>query len=240
MSKIEIDYKKLELLINSGLSNKQISDEFDVSIATIKRKKKEFNLSSKFSEFKKENIKCLHCHSEFISLKKENRKFCSSSCSTTYNNLKRLKGTKVIINKRIRTEKFVGICLNCSSEINRSDEKGPRKYCSSQCQQDLKKKITFSEIENGNISLYFKSYKKYLIYKHGNKCMECSWSEVNIISGKVPIELEHIDGNSENNSLENLKLLCPNCHSLTPTYKALNSGNGRHKRMERYKEGKSY
>ena len=54
--KIEIDYKKLELLINSGLSNKQISDEFDVSIATIKRKKKEFNLSSKFSEFKKENI----------------------------------------------------------------------------------------------------------------------------------------------------------------------------------------
>jgi hypothetical protein len=70
-----------------------------------------------------------------------------------------LKGTKVKINKRIRTEKFVGICLNCSSEINRSDGKGPRKYCSSQCQQDLKKKITFSEIENGNISLYFKSYK---------------------------------------------------------------------------------
>ena len=51
--------------------------------------------------------------------------------------------------------------------------------------------------------------------------------------------LEHIDGNSENNSLDNLKLLCPNCHSLTPTYKNLNKGNGRFKRMERYNKGKS-
>ena len=70
--------------------------------------------------------------------------------------------------------------------------------------------------------------------------MECGWCEINKYSGNVPIELEHIDGNSENNSLENLKLLCPNCHSLTPTYKALNTGNGRHSRRKRYEEGKSY
>jgi len=70
--------------------------------------------------------------------------------------------------------------------------------------------------------------------------MECGWCEVNRYSGNVPVELEHIGGNSENNSLENLKLLCPNHHSLTLTYKALNVGNGRHSRMKRYKEGKSY
>ena len=70
--------------------------------------------------------------------------------------------------------------------------------------------------------------------------MECGWNKINPITNKVPIELEHIDGNSENNSLDNLKLLCPNCHSLTPTYKALNIGNGRYKRMKRYKDGKSY
>ena len=79
-----------------------------------------------------------------------------------------------------------------------------------------------------------------LVKNNGEKCMKCGWCEKNPITNKVPIELEHKDGNSENNNLDNLELLCPNCHSLTSTYKALNKGNGRHKRRERYKEGKSY
>lgn len=234
-SKIEIDAKKLELLINNGLSNKQISEEFGVSIATIKRSKKEFNLKSKFSDFRKEIITCLHCNIEFSSLKKENRKFCSSSCSTTYNNLKKLKVVKVKIDKRVRTKKIVGVCLNCDLEIIRGDGKGLKKFCSIKCQQDLKMN---ESIKNNTASC--KTIKRYLIEKYGNKCMNCDWCEVNPTSGRVPIELEHIDGNSENNSLDNLLLLCPNCHSLTPTYKALNKGNGRHKRMERYNENKSY
>lgn len=88
----------------------------------------------------------------------------------------------------------------------------------------------FIKIEAGDTSLYEKQYKDYLIYKHGEKCMECGWDKVHPITKKVPIQLEHIDGNSENNSLNNLKLLCPNCHSLTPTYGALNKGNGRETR----------
>ena len=39
---------------------------------------------------------------------------------------------------------------------------------------------------------------------------------------------QHIDGNSKNNKEENLTLLCPNCHSLTKTYKGANRGNGRY------------
>ncbi len=93
---------------------------------------------------------------------------------------------------------------------------------------------------SGDTTLDFRQYKKYLIHKHGEECMECGWGETNPYSSKVPIELEHIDGDGSNNSLDNLKLLCPNCHSLTPTYKSLNIGKGRHKRRERYKEGKSY
>jgi len=52
--------------------------------------------------------------------------------------------------------------------------------------------------------------------------------------------LDHIDGNSENNARENLRLVCPNCDSQLPTFKYRNYGNGRHKRKERYAEGKSY
>jgi hypothetical protein len=70
--------------------------------------------------------------------------------------------------------------------------------------------------------------------------MECGWDKINPVSKKCPIELEHIDGNSENNDLINLKLLYPNCHSLTSTYKNLNRGNGIHEKMIRYKEGKSF
>jgi hypothetical protein len=45
------------------------------------------------------------------------------------------------------------------------------------------------------------------------------------------VEVEHIDGDWQNNNPENLILLCPNCHSLTPTYRGLNRGRGRARRF---------
>ena len=41
------------------------------------------------------------------------------------------------------------------------------------------------------------------------------------------LQVNHIDGNYKNNREENLELLCPNCHSLTPNYRSLNRGKGR-------------
>jgi hypothetical protein len=52
--------------------------------------------------------------------------------------------------------------------------------------------------------------------------------------------LDHIDGNSENNKRENLRLVCPNCDSQLDTYKSKNKGNGRHNRRIRYANGQSY
>jgi hypothetical protein len=46
-------------------------------------------------------------------------------------------------------------------------------------------------------------------------------------TGKVPLEVDHIDGNWNNHRPEYVRLLCPNCHALTPTFKGLNRGNGR-------------
>jgi 5-methylcytosine-specific restriction endonuclease McrA len=57
--------------------------------------------------------------------------------------------------------------------------------------------------------------------------MRCGWDEINKYTNKIPLEVEHIDGNWKNNKEENLELICPNCHSLTKTYKGGNRGKGR-------------
>jgi Zn finger protein HypA/HybF involved in hydrogenase expression len=165
--------------------------------------------------------KCQNCK---ISLEdKAGNIFCSKSCMIDY--------TKKNINK---TNK---ICLNCGENYIGH---WSSKYCSMPCSVTCRNKTKEQNILQNDNSLTSRSYKNFLINKHGAKCMECGWDKINPVTQKCPIELEHIDGNSQNNKLENLKLLCPNCHSLTPTYKALNKGNGHFNRMKRYKEGKSY
>lgn len=69
--------------------------------------------------------------------------------------------------------------------------------------------------------------RRYLFEKYNNKCCECGWGKLNKYTNKTPLEIEHCDGDFTNNKESNLKLLCPNCHSLTSTYKSLNKGNGR-------------
>ena len=67
-----------------------------------------------------------------------------------------------------------------------------------------------------------KYIRRYLFNKYNYKCQLCGWGEVNKYTNLVPLELHHIDGDYKNNSEDNLQLLCPNCHSLTESYKSHN------------------
>lgn len=116
-------------------------------------------------------------------------------------------------------------CLNCGKQL----EKNQTKYCCTNCQLDYQYKTWINDWKNGNVS-GVKGYdqtssyiRRYLFEKYNCKCQKCGWGEKNPVSNTVPLELHHIDGDPFNNKEENLELLCPNCHSLTPNYRGLHS-----------------
>lgn len=68
-------------------------------------------------------------------------------------------------------------------------------------------------------------HKTILINERGRACESCGL--VKWMENLIPLELDHIDGNNKNNTKENLKLLCPNCHALTPTWRGRGTNTGR-------------
>lgn len=82
-------------------------------------------------------------------------------------------------------------------------------------------------IENGPWEELPKSnYKDRVLYEQGGNCL-CGINEWQ--GEKLSLELDHIDGNNQNNSRDNLRVLCPNCHSLTPTFRCKKRPEGYHR-----------
>ena len=172
------------------------------------------------TEVLKEGVTCIECgiliprKGYDTDSSYEKRKFCSNSCSAKYNNKLR--------------EKKKYYCLNCNKELSRK-----KKYCDNQCQADYEYKEYIKRWKSGEESGLSGRFgisnhiRRYLFEKNDSKCERCGWSEENEFTKSIPLEIEHIDGDYRNNKEENLALLCPNCHSLTSTYKGANKGNGR-------------
>lgn len=127
--------------------------------------------------------------------------------------------------------KYHGACKNCGKPLTTSG----RTFCNSDCQHDYEYKEFITQWKekkiDGTIGKSWinvsKHIRRYLFEKYDGKCSRCGWAEVNPYTNTIPLELEHIDGDAENNAEENLTLLCPNCHSLTQTYRGANKGKGK-------------
>ncbi len=84
-------------------------------------------------------------------------------------------------------------------------------------------KISISEILEGKHPYYQTNKLRVRLIKEGIKKEMCEICGIKDWNGKpVSFELDHIDGNSHNHKLENIRIICPNCHSQTETYRARN------------------
>lgn len=119
----------------------------------------------------------------------------------------------------------------------RSQDAGQKKGCTPWNKGKTFRSITLNvlinKVESGeyrNFGEYTirKLVRKYLIHRHGNKCMICGLSKW--LGKELPLVCDHIDGNSENIELSNFRIICNNCDSILPTFKGKNKGKGRKKR----------
>jgi len=173
---------------------------------------------------KKPNI-CKFCNKKIPYAKRYN-KFCNSSCAASFNN------------KGIRRNSSLGTrpdrkCLSCGKITKNS------KYCCLKCCFNYIRKVKLDKMKDSN-SIFIKSDKKYLIEVRGNECEMCGTKEW--LGKPILLIADHIDGNSDNNLLDNIRLICSNCDATLDTYKNRNKDRGRDSkrrkyRQERYKNG---
>lgn len=118
------------------------------------------------------------------------------------------------------------VCLNCGKEY-RAYYSSMEKFCSMKCSGEYFNKRNIEMWLNGEISGtqkygYSSFIRQYLFKLNNNKCQICGWGEINSSTNKIPLQIHHIDGDCLNNKIDNLQLLCPNCHSLTANYGSRN------------------
>jgi hypothetical protein len=123
----------------------------------------------------------------------------------------------------------------CAAGCGRRCAEAQSFYCSIKCVHHKPREEKFTQFMRGEFPAMVQvtpMLRRFIIRNLGMEaCMQCGWAKRHPITGRIPVEVEHRDGDWRNNKPQNLTLLCPNCHSLTSTYRGLNRGRGRSERL---------
>ena len=145
------------------------------------------------------------------------------------------RGEKYKAARKSKIDRPTCVCEQCQKEFEFSHSSF-NKFCSTICYSlHWWEKKSIPRIEQGLGG----DTKRYLKEKFGDKCFECG--QLPEWNGKpLTLQLDHIDGNSDNNLLSNLRLLCPNCHTQTHTFGSKGNGNRYKKDTKRNKYLREY
>ena len=135
---------------------------------------------------------------------------------------------------RMNERKQRGVCKQCGEILTRSSYI----YCSNRCQATWKYREFIAlwlqgEVDGTTVGGISQHVRRYLGETQPEACSICGWNKRNETTGRVPLEVDHIDGNHQRTTPDTIRLICPNCHSLTPTFRNLNKGQGRAARRKR-------
>lgn len=157
-------------------------------------------------------IVCLSCDITFESPDR-NRVYCSRSCSAKVNNSKYQKKPPSSLYK------------DCGWCYTRNYGKP---FCNKLCRNRFEVYEWLAGRLSGNATYAVRSFvRMYISARSGGRCEGIdSRTGSRCIEDRV-VQLDHIDGDPYNSIAENLRHLCPTCHTLTPTYAGKNRGNGR-------------
>ena len=149
--------------------------------------------------------KCKNCEEEFEARKSEVKrkrgKFCGLSCSAIYGNKHREKPEPNVT---------CAYCNNNFYKINSrlNISKSGLHFCSRKCKDTAQRLGGIKEIQPSHYGTGKTHYREKVRRELGiNKCSKCGYDEHSEI-----LEVHHKDRNKNNNKLDNLEVLCPNCH----------------------------
>lgn len=175
-------------------------------------KRKENNEKIKLSYTANPN-KCKCCGKAIPFVKRQNV-FCNHSCAATITNVGHAKNWTTGL--RIKKP-----CSNCGKETTNN------KYCSRACYGAITRKASLNRVLLGDYKAIGSSpvLKTALISTRGASCELCHNSQW--LNSPINLTVHHKDGKSQNNKLENLQLLCWNCHSYTHNFGSKNRDSDR-------------
>lgn len=160
-------------------------------------------------------MKCLNCNiNDAIKYSKySNGKFCSSKCARSYSTKNKRADINQKVSAKLKNRKVGVNSLSDEEKVKIFNRIKIKKH-----ETDLNKILNS---EYSDLSYY--RLRKRVIHEQDYKCGKCGLSEW--LKEKIIFEIDHIDGNCENNNRNNLIALCPNCHSFTDTWRGKNKNN---------------